>query len=634
MRTCIATVSLSGSLPEKIKAAGAAGFDGVELFENDLLAFDGSPRDVRHMAADVGLAIDLYQPFRDFEGTPDDVFRRNLDRAERKFDVMQALGAPMLLVCSNVSPNAVDDEALAAAQLYKLASRAAKRGLRIGYEALAWGARVNRVGEAWRIVEKADHPHLGVVLDSFHILARGDDARAFAAIPAEKLAFIQLADAPKMSLDVLNWSRRFRNFPGQGDFDLAAFVKGALDIGYTGALSLEVFNDEFRAGSARATAEDGKRSLLLLEEQVRRLNGMTPTPATHPAVALFDPPAPPILDGISFIEFAVRASEADDLQAWLGQFGFVRTGRHRSKAVTLYEAGSVHLVLNAEPDSLAHSLYLLRGVSVCAIGVRVDDPHRAVSRAVSFGLQRFEGRVGPNELRIPAIRSPDAGLIYFVSGEQESAGLYDIEFDRVEAPKEGPTGVDHLAIALPNGQLDSTVLFYRAVMGLQGEATQSLNDPHGVVRSRVVADPGHTLRLAFNVSSFDRTETARSASMLAGGGVQQIAFACEDLVGFLQTLPGGRDAIIPIPDNYYDDLDSKSILDRARIDQLRALGILYDASDGGGFLHAYSHVYEGRFFFEFIQRVDGYDGYGEANTPLRLAAQSQLRKSASLSTYL
>ena len=55
-------------------------------------------------------------------------FERNLRRAEAKFDVMEELGAPTMLVCSNVSPDAIDDDALAAEQLHALAERAADAG--------------------------------------------------------------------------------------------------------------------------------------------------------------------------------------------------------------------------------------------------------------------------------------------------------------------------------------------------------------------------------------------------------------------------------------------------------------------------------------------------------------------------
>ena len=59
MRRSIATVSLSGTLDEKLKAAAAARFSAVELFETDLITFNGTPREVQHLAADVGLGIDL-----------------------------------------------------------------------------------------------------------------------------------------------------------------------------------------------------------------------------------------------------------------------------------------------------------------------------------------------------------------------------------------------------------------------------------------------------------------------------------------------------------------------------------------------------------------------------------------------
>ena len=101
MQTAIATVSIAGTLEEKLQAIAAAGFTGVEIFENDLLSFDGSPADVRRIAADLGLRIVTFQPFRDFEGLPEPRRARAFARAERKFDVMQDLGCDLLMICSN-----------------------------------------------------------------------------------------------------------------------------------------------------------------------------------------------------------------------------------------------------------------------------------------------------------------------------------------------------------------------------------------------------------------------------------------------------------------------------------------------------------------------------------------------------
>src|SRR3970040_2202065 len=102
MKTSIATVCISGDLREKLAAIAAAGFDGVEIFENDFLAFDGSPAAGGRMGRDPGLESTLFQPFRDFEGLPEPQRVRAFDRAERKFDLMQELGTDLILVCSSI----------------------------------------------------------------------------------------------------------------------------------------------------------------------------------------------------------------------------------------------------------------------------------------------------------------------------------------------------------------------------------------------------------------------------------------------------------------------------------------------------------------------------------------------------
>src|SRR5689334_14965144 len=149
LKRSIATVCLSGTLPDKLEAAASAGFEAVEIFENDLLTFEGSAQEAGRMAADLGLEVAIYQPFRDFEAMPEPQRSRNLDRAERKFDTMQALGTDLILVCSNVQPATLPEPERAAADLREMAERAARRGLRLGYEALAWGRHVNRWRQAW-----------------------------------------------------------------------------------------------------------------------------------------------------------------------------------------------------------------------------------------------------------------------------------------------------------------------------------------------------------------------------------------------------------------------------------------------------------------------------------------------------
>jgi len=145
----IATVSIGGSLDEKLRTIAAAGFDAVEIFENDFTCFDGSARDVANMCRDLGLSICALQPFRDFEGMPEPQRRQTFRRVEKKFDLMQELGTDLLLVCSNVSPMSLGGIDRAADDLRELGERASARGLRVGFEALAWGRHVNDYRDAW-----------------------------------------------------------------------------------------------------------------------------------------------------------------------------------------------------------------------------------------------------------------------------------------------------------------------------------------------------------------------------------------------------------------------------------------------------------------------------------------------------
>src|SRR3954462_13608362 len=143
MNTSIATVCLSGGLSEKLQAIAAAGFRGVEIFESDLLSYDGTPREVAKEVVDLGLKVATFQPFRDFEGMPDAQRARAFDRAERKFDVMQELGCDLLMGCSNVSPDSLGGIDRVVTDFRELGERAAKRGLRVGFEALAWGRHIS-----------------------------------------------------------------------------------------------------------------------------------------------------------------------------------------------------------------------------------------------------------------------------------------------------------------------------------------------------------------------------------------------------------------------------------------------------------------------------------------------------------
>ncbi len=619
MQTAIATVCLSGVLHEKLDAIATAGFKGVEIFENDLLSFNGTPRDVRRLIEGLGLKTIAFQPFRDFEGMPADRRSRAFQRAERKFDLMQELDCDLLMICSNVSPESLGGIDRAAEDLRELAERAAQRGLRVGFEALAWGRHINDYRDAWEVVRRADHAAVGVVLDTFHILARRTDLGTIRSIPPERIFLVQAADAPLLAMDYLSWSRHYRNFPGQGSLPLTDLMLALLATGYDGLLSLEIFNDQFRAGSARSVAIDGHRSLIYLLDQVRE---------RAPAAVNLPPRLPPRSRclGTEFIEFAVDEAGASALELLLRGLGFHKSGEHIHKSVTRWSQGAVNIVLNAEKEGFAHSYNITHGSSVCAIGLKVDDAAATLDRAQRLLDTPFRQAVGPGELEIPAVRGLGGSLVYFTDTNSDLARVWEIEFRPVAgqpAANAGLTSVDHISQSMHYEEMLTWLLFYTSLLDLSKLPEQDVLDPGGLVKSQVVQSSDGSIRLILNASQSAHTQSSRFLSEAFGSGVQHIALATSDIFGTAKTLAANGVALLPIPENYYDDLEARSDLPVAAIDRLKAHNVLYEREGEGEYFQLYTQTFDERFFFEIVERRNGYAGFGASNAQIRLAAQTR-----------
>ncbi|HKJ10811.1 MAG TPA: TIM barrel protein [Ornithinimicrobium sp.] len=596
MRHSIATVCLSGSLEEKMSAAAVAGFDGIEIFEPDLVVSELSPEEIRARAVRLGLTLDLYQPFRDFEGVTSELLSENLRRAEQRFHVMRRLGIDTLLVCSNVATATLDSDEVSSGQLRQLGDLAASYDVRVAFEALAWGRYVDDYRRAWRIVEMADHPAVGTCLDSFHILSRGHDPSFIESIPGEKVFFVQLADAPRLSMDVLSWSRHHRLFPGEGDFDLVSFVGHLMATGYDGPLSLEVFNDIFRRADPCGTAEHALRSLVWLEDQSARASrapALTRIPEVHQPT------------GFDFVE--VKAEDTSAVETVLDQLGLAFRGQHRTKAVRLWSSGEVRIVLNEQ--HAREQTPVLAGV-----GVQVPDTVVAAARAHALGIRRAPRRTQEGEQRLVGFEEPSGMEIFVNNATGEPA--WSAEFEHGHADHRRTfSHVDHVNLIHGWSQHDGAVLFFTSLLGLAAPTATQLAGPEGLVRSQVMRSDDGSVRIPMNVAPGETDSYA-----------EHVALACDDIVSVAAAARANGLAFLEIPDNYYDDLRARLGLPETELAELRQHHLLYDRDDHGIFRHFYTPTVGG-LFFEVVERRAGYDGYGAVNAPVRLAAQARQGRS-------
>ncbi|HBV55874.1 MAG TPA: 3-keto-5-aminohexanoate cleavage protein [Rhodobacteraceae bacterium] len=617
MKTSIATVSISGNFNEKLEAIAAAGFDGIEIFEQDFIADAGSPRDVGRRIRDMGLEIPLFQPFRDFEGLPKALRAKAFDRAERKFDLMGELGTDLVLFCSSVHPEALGGIDRAAEDFHALGERAAARGIRVGYEALAWGRHVNDHRDAWEIVRRADHANIGLILDSFHTLGRKIDPNSIRSIPGDKIFFVQLADAPMIEMDLLYWSRHFRNMPGEGDLAVSEFMRAVIAAGYRGPISLEIFNDQFRAGLPRTIAKDGYRSLIGLMDEVRR---------AEPEVSVDLAPMPGRMEirGTEFVEFATRGAEADALKNLLGTLGFSKTGQHVTKAASLWQQGDARVVLNEEPGDFAGTAFNVHGTSVCDIGIRVRSAHETVERAIRTGSAPFVQPIGPGQMEIPAIWGLGGSILHFFDDAHH--GVWAQEFGQSGPAPDGAglSHVDHVAQTMTYDEMLSWSLFYCTLFEMDKAAMVDVIDPDGLVRSRAIAAPDGAFRITLNGAETHRTLAGSFLAESFGAPVQHVAFGCRDIFETAKRLAATGFSALPMPENYYADLAARFDLAEEQLALMQAHNILYDRDAAGEFFQIYSRPFAGGMFFELIERRAGYGGYGAPNAPFRIAAQKRL----------
>lgn len=587
MVTSIASVCLSGGLTEKLHACSQAGFDGVEIMDSDLTVAYESPEEIRALCARLGLTIDMFQPFRDAEGVDDSTFADTLRRAREKFQVMNRLGTDLMLVCSNAGTATIGDDDVAIRQLGELADVAADYGIRIAYEALAWGRYVNDYRHAWRIVEAADRPNLGTCLDSFHILSRGHDPSEIQNIPGEKIFFLQLADAPNLDMDVLSWSRHHRLFPGEGSFDLTEFLSHVLRAGYSGPLSLEVFNDVYRQTDADRTAAHARRSLTWLAEQTATLDGRA-----HDQL-----PAAQAPRAIDFAEVAGR--DLAEIDRLLDQLGFVYEGSHRRKPVRLWSFGQARIILNEQSKE---ELPRLAG-----LGLQVADKASAAQRAIALGAPPVFRQTSAGEQELLGVSAPDDTEIYW--SDAASPEEWTSEFEGGTGSASGAGLIDHINLSYPWQDFEEAVLFATSVLGLDAAPAAEVPGPFGLVRSQVMNSPDRIVRLPLNL-----------APPTAPVPPRHIAVHCDDIIGVAQTARRRGLHFLPVPENYYDDLLARFDLTREFWGQLKDLNLLYDRDRHGEFLHFYTPTIGG-LFLEMVERRGGYDGYGAPSAPVRLAAQ-------------
>ena len=340
------------------------------------------------------------------------------------------------------------------------------------------------------------------------------------------------------------------------------------------------------------------------------------------------PPNPMGTDGFEFVEYT--APDPAVLDRLFRSMAFEPAARHRSKDVTLYRQGGVNFIVNAEPESFARSFAAAHGPSICAVGFRVRDAAAALKRAVALGVQPFEGRHGPMELNIPAIRGVGDSLIYLIDRYGDRS-IYDVDFVPLPGAAERPEGagfleIDHLTHNVERGHMDRWAEFYERLFGFREIRYFDIEGRMTGLRSRAMTSPCGKIRIPVNESADDRSQIAEYLDAYKGEGIQHVALSTADIYATVEALQARGVPFLEVPpETYYAGIDERLPGHGEDTARMRRDGILIDGAptpDGGRLLQIFTANVIGPIFFEVIQRK-GDEGFGEGNFKALFEAMEQ-----------
>ena len=204
-----------------------------------------------------------------------------------------------------------------------------------------------------------------------------------------------------------------------------------------------------------------------------------------------------------------------------------------------------------------------------------------------------------NEAEFVLVNAPN-GVEFQISYANELDWIDDFGAGGDVENRSAITGIDHVAIRESWQTADESSLFFRSALGLTLQGELDLPSEYGLVRSRSANNPERSVRIAINVNPA-QTQVAQAAN--------HVAFTSSDIFKTAEFVKASKLKTMRVPENYYLDLKHRTGLDDAFVQQLADIHALYDTDAFGSFIHFYTGQL-GKVFFEVIQRIDGYDGYG------------------------
>jgi 2-keto-myo-inositol isomerase len=246
-RFCLNTSTIKPQpLLKKIELVAQAGFEGIELWINDIYDFigrGGEVADIEKALADHGLFVPSVIAIRQWGDMDGWEYQLVLDEARRRFALGSRLGAKFIVATPPLEQEGQDHLPGRYKDLLQIGR---EEGIKPTFEYISFFKSVYNLADAWRIVQEADDPDATLILDAFHNWNSDSTLDELRQIPADRISHYHIDDAHP---DKAPYTQKDpdRVMLGEGQIDLAAEIAVLREIGYEGTVSLELFNKELWA---------------------------------------------------------------------------------------------------------------------------------------------------------------------------------------------------------------------------------------------------------------------------------------------------------------------------------------------------------------------------------------------------
>ena len=237
-------------LRDRCAQAARVGFSGLGIWHADLEHMLGEGKTLREMRSlfdEYGLRHVELEFLGDWFLDPDDERRKVSDRTRALlYEAAAALPAHHIKV-GNLAGTECDLSRMIDAYGELCADAAEHTDAKIVYEFMPYDTVVNSLDAALAVVEGADAPNGGLVLDTWHLGKLEIEPDDLRRIPPRFVSWVELSDGPYgIAEEWLDEVINRRKLPGEGEFPIRDYVRVCRELGYAGPWGVEVLSEELR----------------------------------------------------------------------------------------------------------------------------------------------------------------------------------------------------------------------------------------------------------------------------------------------------------------------------------------------------------------------------------------------------